>query len=369
MKKKILIIGPTPPPYMGPSIATKMIIESELKDKFHLIHLDTADRRSLNNLGKFDFQNVYLAVFHILKLFWLLIKYTPQIVYIPISQSTMGFFRDAIFIFIAKAWGAKVIIHLRGSYFRQLYQESNIFVKLLIRSALRCTSRDIVLGKSLKYIFKGFVPFENIVVVSNGIDKNYIPNTVKQESSKGTRVLFLSNFMKTKGFIDVIKAIPDIVEKHKNIEFIFAGEWRISEDEKQKVYQFLNQNELDKTVKFLGVVTGDKKRNLLFSSDVFILPSHNEGQPWVIIEAMAAGLPIIATDTGTIKEMVIDGKNGFIVEKKNPEQIAERILILLENEDLRRKMGKNSRERFLKYYTKEKFIGSLSKIFEQVLAE
>lgn len=384
MKPKILIIGPTPPPYMGPSMATKMIIESELNDRFQIIHLDTSDKRDLKNLGRFDFRNVYLAVFHIFRLLWLLVRYSPQIVYIPISQSTLGFLRDAFFIFISKSGGSKVIVHLRGGYFREFYKETNMLTKFLIRFALKCVSRAIVLGESLRYIFKGFIPDKNILVVPNGLPTDYFSNSINKANqinssremrsifhwdSMNLRVLFLSNLIESKGFIDVIKAIPKIIKNFQNVEFIFAGEWWISQSVKEEIYQFINKNNLTQIVKFPGVVIGEQKRNFLLSSNLFVLPTYYpyEGQPWVIVEAMAAGLPIITTDTDTIKEMVIDGENGFIVEKKNPEQIAEKIILLLENEKMRKRMGKKSHERFLKYYTRENFIGGLKRVFTDAL--
>ncbi len=298
---------------------------------------------------------------------------------------------------LSKLKKAKVVIHLHGSYFRTMYEKNNIFGKFLIRQSCRLVSRALVVGECLRYIFEGLVPSKKINVVSVGIEENYI--TEAELSTKHYalssnnlcpsvyRVLFLSNLTLSKGFFDVIKSIPIITQlpddlsremrsiSHRdpmtNVEFIFAGQFWGTEKARQEVHEYIDNHHLKPHIKFTGRVVGNFKKKLLLTSHIFVLPTyyHNEGQPTVILEAIAAGLPIITTDQGCIKEMVIDGENGFIIEKKNPEQIAEKIIYLLKNEKVRREMGKKSRERFLKYYTKDRFIDGLSRVFDEVLAE
>ena len=123
-KKTIIFMSPTPPPYMGPTIATEIILNSRLKDEFDLIHLDTSDHRGLHTLGAIDFQNVHLAFKHYLRLGWLILTRWPDVVYAPISQTTRGYLRDAGFILIAKLLRIKVICHLRGGNFRNWYLSS-----------------------------------------------------------------------------------------------------------------------------------------------------------------------------------------------------------------------------------------------------
>ena len=83
---------------------------------------------------------------------------------------------------------------------------------------------------------------------------------------------------------------------------------------------------------------------------------------------MAAGLPIISTDQGAITESVIDGVNGFIVKKQNPQQIAEKIKILIEKSELRLKMGNESRRLYEENFTEEKMVERLTQAFNAVLS-
>ena len=93
----------------------------------------------------------------------------------------------------------------------------------------------------------------------------------------------------------------------------------------------------------------------------------NEGHPWVIVEAMAAGLPIISTDHAAISESVITGVNGYLVEKKNVEQVAEKIKILAADKSLRDKMGAASKKMYLDNFTEDKMIERMKNVFISVI--
>ncbi|MBK7855969.1 MAG: glycosyltransferase [Bacteroidetes bacterium] len=107
-----------------------------------------------------------------------------------------------------------------------------------------------------------------------------------------------------------------------------------------------------------GPVKGDKKFKIFSEADIFVFPTYyrNEGHPWVTVEAMAAGLPVISTDHAAISESVHDGQNGFLVEKKNVKQLAEKIAILAADKSLRDKMGAESRRIYLDNLTEEKWL-------------
>jgi glycosyltransferase involved in cell wall biosynthesis len=120
---------------------------------------------------------------------------------------------------------------------------------------------------------------------------------------------------------------------------------------------------------FYPPASGKDKLAHFEKADVFVFtPREPEGHPWVIVEAMAAGLPIISTNQGAIIESVRDNQNGFIVEVRNPQMIAARLEELINNKSLRERMGKTSRTLYENNFTEEKMVEKLSGIFEQVLA-
>ena len=107
---------------------------------------------------------------------------------------------------------------------------------------------------------------------------------------------------------------------------------------------------------------------LFADADVFVFcPKMPEGHPWVIVEAMANGLPVIATDKGAIIESVIDGQNGFIVPSEEPVVIAEKLEELLHNSTLRGQFSEQSKNLYQANFTEEKMVKNLKSVFESVL--
>ena len=356
-KKTVIYIAPTPPPYMGPSIATQIILGSRFIDEFNVIHIDTADRRPLSRLAKIDITNFYLAFKHYFILLRRLACSRADLVYVPISQTAIGFLRDIPFILLAKLFRKKVVLHLRGGHFREFYDSSNGFVKLLIRKVLNFADRMIVLGNSLKILFDGLIPEEKLSVVPNGLNIGLDKIREKNPQKDNLLILFLSNLIETKGFKDVLYSVKKVTRNHTNVKYIFVGAWRNDKD-RFECSDYIKREKIEDYVEFKGSVTGSNKTRLLRDADIFAFPTYYpmEGHPWVIVEAMASSLPIITTDQGCIKESVIDGENGFVISKRNPDLIAEKIIYFVENSAARERMGQKSRELYEANFTEEHFV-------------
>ena len=183
------------------------------------------------------------------------------------------------------------------------------------------------------------------------------------------QVVYLTTLMKAKGFMEVLRCVPLVLREEPQARFVLAGELCYP-DEIREAQDFISRNHLQDFVRMPGVVAGDEKARLLNEADVFVFPPvAPEGQPLVILEAMSVGLPVIATAQGAIPDTIVDGENGFLVPAGDPAAIADKILLLIRNEDLRRRMGQVSRERFLKHCTLDRWAGDMFCLFREVLEE
>jgi glycosyltransferase involved in cell wall biosynthesis len=290
-------------------------------------------------------------------------------VYIPISQNTLGFLRDSLFLISSKFFKKKVIVQLAGSNFQTFFQGSNWIMRGLIRFNLKSVTRAVVEGECLKGVFDGIIPAERVRAVPLGTEGTKLLAEGRISGCyKGHYViLFLSSLRRSKGFMDVVRSIPNVSEKEKNVEFVFAGEMRLTGEERTEIDGFIGRSNIAHLITFTGPVAGEDKVKLFHSADIFVLPSYNEGLPTVLLEALAAGLPIITTDVGAIKEVVVCGENGLYVEPGDSQTIAERIVFLLKDDHLRYEMKRRNRERFLKQYTPIHFVNRLLKVFEETL--
>jgi glycosyltransferase involved in cell wall biosynthesis len=154
-----------------------------------------------------------------------------------------------------------------------------------------------------------------------------------------------------------------ILNRRKDVEFVFAGPWSHTED-KQWAERFIAQQGITEHIRFTGQVDGHEKRTLFDSADIFVFPGvQQEGQPLVVIEAMAAGLPVIFTDRGCLRDTVVNGETGLEAPINDAHQLAERILWLLNLPDEMKAMGRRGRQRYEALYTKKHHIENMLEVF------
>ena len=168
MNKTVMILGKLPPPYMGPSIATEILLNSELKNTFHLIHLDTKINATLKSFGKWGFGKLFKNISIYFKMINLLITHKPDVVLIPISQTTMGFIKDSLFIILSRVFRRRIIIQLRGSDIKNWLTNSSSFTRWYFKLIVKRTKGVIVLGHNLKHLFKDYFTNDTIFVIPNG---------------------------------------------------------------------------------------------------------------------------------------------------------------------------------------------------------
>ncbi|MBM4196600.1 MAG: glycosyltransferase family 4 protein [Gammaproteobacteria bacterium] len=365
MKPRVLFLGPVPPPFMGPSLATVVILNSRLREEFELIHLDTSDPRELDTLGAFDFQNVCLALKFYLQMFVAIVRHRPALVYIPVAQTTLGYLKDSGFILIAKLLGRRVLCHLRGGNFGNWLAGASAATRAYVKVVHGMVDGQIVLGECLRGLFTPIMAADRIHVVTNGKDIAY---ELTPPRSGKLRVLYLGNMIRTKGVLDALHATPAIHSACTDVEFLFGGGW---EDPavKAEVESFLAANP-QLPIRWLGLIKGSEKNQAIASADIFLFPTYYppEGHPWVVVEAMAAGLPVISTDQGAIVESVVDGVNGYIVPKRDPAAIAARTIALARDEKLRKAMGSASLRLYREKFTEERMVENMARAFRAVLA-
>lgn len=363
-KSKILLLGPLPPPYMGPSIATEIILKSKIKEELKLYHLNTNTHHTLSTLGKWSLKSAFENIEKYFQMIFLILRTWPDLVVIPISQTTPGFIKDSFYIIISRLFFRKTLLQLRGSNFLNWLNSSLIMTQLYVSFILDISQGMIVLGEKIRYQFSKYFNENEIFVIPNGADYDISPSL--KENHNKPKLLYISNLQPSKGIEDVLQALA-LLKRNHDLEFEvdILGGWR-EEIVRKRYLNFAESKNLP--VNFHSTVVGKEKMSFLSDADIFVFPPRDpEGHPWVIIEAMAAGLPIITTDQGAITESVINGVNGFIVEGENPEQIAEKVLLLIRNARLRIQMGKESRKLYEEKFTEKRMVQHMLTCFDKVL--
>ncbi|ALA61144.1 glycosyltransferase family 4 protein [Nitrospira moscoviensis] len=362
---KILVIGPTPPPFHGVSVATEAVLKSALRERFRLEHLDLSDRRGIQHVDKPDLHDVVLFLKQWWRLIAMLREERPAVTYLPLSQSTIGFLRDSFLILPAWLSGSQVVLHLHGGNFRTWYDSRWFLMKASVRMVLRRVSYVAVLGESLRHVFDGLMAPYRIAVVPNGISWPVVRKLPHEpHKPRRFRILHLSTLSRLKGALVLLSAIPIIVKVRRDVEFILAGPWSDEEDRRQ-AEAMIARHGLTGHVVFTGPVsTLDHKRSIYSSADLFVFPGvQQEGQPLVVLEAMASGLPVLFTDRGCLRDTVTEGECGLEVRSGDPKHLAEQILWFLDRPEEIERMGRNARQRFERFYTSERFVRHVGDLF------
>jgi N-acetyl-alpha-D-glucosaminyl L-malate synthase BshA len=159
-------------------------------------------------------------------------------------------------------------------------------------------------------------------------------------------VLSVQRLAPRKGLEYLLYAMPAVVKENPRVRFVIIGEG----PEKVKLEELVKTLEVREKVLFLGFVSSDELPKYYSACDIFALPSLYEQFGLVFAEAMACGKPVVSTKVGAIPEVVENGVTGLLVEPKNPAQLAEALLELVNDENIRKKMGDAGRQKAGKEY-------------------
>jgi glycosyltransferase involved in cell wall biosynthesis len=190
---------------------------------------------------------------------------------------------------------------------------------------------------------------EKIHVIYNGVDTcKFKPRPDRAElrrefglEEKKKIVLFVGRLYHRKGLEILLRSIPPVIQQFRNVKFAISGTGFKKKEESLR--DLAKELEIEDYVTFLGYVPDEKLPDLYSGSDIFVLPAIYENFPFAILEAQATALPVISTKVGGIPEFLINNENGFLIDPGDPAQLTQRILTLLQDPKLAKKMGSQGR--------------------------
>jgi len=201
---------------------------------------------------------------------------------------------------------------------------------------------------------KGRVIYNSILVP----EYNYFTNP-----NNSITILSVGRFVEAKDYFTALQAIKILIRKGKSIKYIIVGQGHLEKE----LRFFINKNQLNTTVEL--VINPPNVEKFYSESDIYLSTSIFEGMSNSIMEAMSYGLPVVATDVGDNKILIHDKETGFLVKPKEVIEIAERLELLINNSDLRKKMSNNGYQFIKSNFSIEKFRENYINLFEELLNE
>ena len=280
------------------------------------------------------------------------------------SQSFFGNLKDILIFILLFNKLDKVIIHLHGgSIGVNLFDRKNYLKKINLFFYYRL-KKIIISGESHYKIFPKSL-HKKIKIIKNCapnyIFNNYLNIENKFKNVKKIRILFLSNMLPEKGYMELFNGFKLLNKKFKSKAILeFAGKFYNSQMKKE----FINLVQKEDNIFFHGQVSDKKKKYLLKSAHIFCLPTiFLEGQPISIIEAYASGCFVITSKKPGISDIFENDKNGFFINKVDSLSIKRKLEEILKKPLLCKKLALYNRKYAGKYFKEDKYIKNIEEIF------
>ncbi|MDX9847371.1 MAG: glycosyltransferase family 4 protein [Tenuifilaceae bacterium] len=328
---RALFLIQLPPPIHGASVMNQSVyhaISTDSQFETRLISLNFA--RDLADLQKVRLGKVFKAFAILFRLIWQLLTFRPSTVYFSMVPLNFVLIRDALYLLIIKLLlpKGKYVLHFHRSGLIEYSNKwgLNWFYRILFRGC------DIVhLSEGL--VRKEILPLK-LQATRVHVIPNFISNSEPTERNKAERdpncILFLSNLLPHKGFDKLVQAFALLTDEYPQLRLTIAGQpqnLKVESDLRDMV-RTLN---LSDRVQIVGFVDREKKRMLLESASILVLPSEREYFPLVILEAMMAGVAVIASERENLSSIFVDKKEILFIDRLTPDSIAESIKLMIEN--------------------------------------
>lgn len=266
---------------------------------------------------------------------------------------------------------ANLIGAIAGRYKKSLITVGGIrserlpFIKFLVERYVHNRFNDCTVFNSYAamdgFVHRGFNPAKAFVIHNAAMIQTYteIPH------DNAIRIITVSRFVKSKDFTTALKSFRALVVKYPDrmIRFLIIGYGKY---EKQ-IRRLVSDYDLETRVDML--IDPPDLRDLLARSDIYLSTSLVEGLSNSIMEAMAAGLPVVATNVGDNRYLIEDSQNGYIVPCKSSDIITQRLEQLILSEDLRKRFGDNSQLKISAEFTEEIMLDNYKKLIEALNSE
>jgi len=206
-------------------------------------------------------------------------------------------------------------------------------------------------------------PWKKIRIIPNGVDIDRFSPSGDETSNL---LLWCGRLVREKGLQYLIEALRIIVkeEEHPETKLVIAGDGPLL----PKIQESVRKCDLATNITLMDRVPHREMPALMNKASIHVLPSLKEGMPYVLLEAMACGKPVIGSNISGIKDIITHGKNGILVPPRDPEALANAILTLLGDRNLRRTIGQNARELMTRRYSWDTITARVEKVYEETLA-
>jgi glycosyltransferase involved in cell wall biosynthesis len=300
-----------------------------------------------------------------LRVAWRELTQRYDVVHVNASLTPRSGVRDSLILIALRIVGCRnVLLYIHGWQWNVARQiEKSWFICRLAGLALGGVQRVLVLAPEFRAtLIAAGVPPDRIIVTRTMFDGTKIQPSTEQLPAR-RRVLFMSRIERGKGVFELTEAFSQVVGRYPDVDLVLAGDG----SKLPAIKSMVAELGLENRVILPGYVRGDEKARFLASGTLFVLPSYGgEGMPVALLEAMAAGMPVIASKAGGIPHIVREPEHGLVLDDITPESICLALDEMLSNTTRWQQVGKSNRRYAWDYFEAEQVSAGVEAIYRSI---
>jgi glycosyltransferase involved in cell wall biosynthesis len=288
------------------------------------------------------------------------LKKDVRLVHVNMAENTSVLRKGAVVLF-CRALGVPVMLHLHAGLFIPFYERLPRLGQDWLKLVFRAANQTVVLGELWRRYLIGTlgVPGGKIAVVPNGVAR--LKPRRRSGSNEPCRLIYVGKLRSEKGLNELIEALaqPDIAALPWSLTLVGDGD-------RAGFVAAVAQSGLSERVRFEGWLEPQAVAERLARSDVYVLPSHHEGMPLAMLEAMSAGLAVVTTAVGAIPEILTDGKTALLVPPKNLQALHDALYRVITDWALRESLGAAGEQLYDERFTLERFTDAILALYDKL---
>ncbi len=364
MKKRARLIAlvQLPPPMHGTAKMNQHTVDALANAvDLHVIGMRFATR--LSDITRPTIRKLLRALWLGLRLGWALPR--SQALYVCLAPAGAAYYRDCLYVLLARLFRVPAILHLHGRGLPMMRQTP---VSAWFQQQVFANQTVILLGETLHSEITGLDC--RSVVIANCLDDDAFADPLVPDWRPATplRILWLSNLFRAKGIETLIAACQTLKSMGIAFDLTIAG--APGDIGKPELETLLMSYGIQKSARYFGFVSADKRKALFDQADLFVFPSNyaNEAQPLVVLEAMAAGVPVITSNIATLPEYVQPDQTGWLCPPDDPETLARTIINVISHPRHTNQLRHTARAMCQTRFHRARFADEITKTVLAVLA-
>jgi len=271
--------------------------------------------------------------------------------------------RKALFLLYGRAFGIPVVMHHHGAEFIPEFDKRSDFYRRLVTWAARAADCNIVLGRDwYNFLVERLgVPESRVALMYNAVAGPVKPKRPEARSEGPLRMLILANLSPRKGVGELLRAVKTLVGRGRDVQLTLAGGGDVA-----GYTAMAEELGIGQYCRFTGWLRSEAATALLEEADIFVLPSHHEGLPMAILEALSRQVAVVATPVGAIPEVLGNGKDCLLVPPGDTELLTTALDRLITNPKERACIAVAGRWLFERRFELGQYVDDLLSLYERL---